>query len=195
MGRGCHLVFITFTRLFFRSGSNLDPAIANETAWRIATEMVNQMGTAWNANVGDIILAYDKVFALFALGMVIHWLPDNWKRRYRIWFARMPLPLMAAVVVLTVFIAYQSSRRKCNRSSISNSKKGRLSLSHPSDAMRTWGHTALRYCQNDNPHPARFRHLYPEAEAFGNIRFSPRGEKTVCHPFRTYTFKKPNEKP
>jgi len=39
--------------------------------------------------------------------MVIHWLPDNWKRRYRIWFARMPLPLMAAVVVLTVFIAYQ----------------------------------------------------------------------------------------
>ena len=104
---GVTFVFITFTRLFFRSGSNLDPAIANETAWRIATEMVNQMGTAWNANVGDIILAYDKVFALFALGMVIHWLPDNWKRRYRIWFARMPLPLMAAVVVLTVFIAYQ----------------------------------------------------------------------------------------
>ena len=53
---GVTFVFITFTRLFFRSGSNLDPAIANETAWRIATEMVNQMGTAWNANVGDIIL-------------------------------------------------------------------------------------------------------------------------------------------
>lgn len=104
---GVTFVFITFTRLFFRSGSNLDPAIANETAWRIATEMVNQMGTAWNANVGDIILAYDKVFALFALGMVIHWLPDNWKRRYRIWFARMPLPLMAVAVVLAVFIVYQ----------------------------------------------------------------------------------------
>ena len=51
--------------------------------------------------------AYDKVFALFALGMVIHWLPDNWKRRYRIWFARMPLPLMAVAVVLAVFIVYQ----------------------------------------------------------------------------------------
>ena len=100
-------VFITFTRLFFRSGSNLDPATANETAWRIATEMVNQIGSAWNANVGDIILAYDKVFALFLLGMIIHWLPDNWKRRYRIWFARMPLPLMAAAVVLAVFILYQ----------------------------------------------------------------------------------------
>ena len=104
---GVTFVFITFTRLFFRSGSNLDPAIANETAWRIATEMVNQMGTAWNANVGDIILAYDKVFALFALGMVIHWLPDTWKRRYRIWFARMPLPLIAVAVVLAVFIVYQ----------------------------------------------------------------------------------------
>ena len=28
--------FITFTRLFFRSGSNLDPAEANETAWNKA---------------------------------------------------------------------------------------------------------------------------------------------------------------
>ena len=100
-------VFITFTRLFFRSGSNLDPAIANETAWRIATEMVNQIGSAWNANVGDIILAYDKVFALFVLGMFVHWLPENWKRRYRIRFARMPLPLMAVAVVVAVFIIYQ----------------------------------------------------------------------------------------
>lgn len=100
-------VFITFTRLFFRSGSNLDPAVANETAWRIASEMVNQIGSAWNANVGDIILAYDKVFALFVLGMIIHWLPDNWKRRYRIWFARTPLPLMALAVVAAVFILYQ----------------------------------------------------------------------------------------
>ena len=50
---------------------------------------------------------YQQRPVVFALGMVIHWLPDNWKRRYRIGFARMPLPLMAAVVVLTVFIAYQ----------------------------------------------------------------------------------------
>ena len=100
-------VFITFTRLFFRSGSNLDPAIANETAWRIASEMVNQIGSAWNADVSGIIQAYANVFGLFLLGMLIHWIPDNWKRRYRIWFARMPLPLMALAVVVAVFIAYQ----------------------------------------------------------------------------------------
>ncbi len=104
---GVTFVFITFTRLFFRSGSNLDPAIANETAWRIATEMVHQIGTAWQTNIGPIIQAYDKVFALFLLGMVIHWLPTVWKRRYRIAFARLPLPLMVIAVCLTVFIAYQ----------------------------------------------------------------------------------------
>lgn len=100
-------VFISFTRLFFRSGSNLDPAIANDTAWRIATEMVNRIGSTWNADIIGIIQAYDKVFALFTLGMIVHWLPENWKRRYRIWFARTPLPLMALIVVITVFVLYQ----------------------------------------------------------------------------------------
>jgi hypothetical protein len=40
--------FISFTRLFFRSGSNLDPAEANETAWRTATQMVERIGGQWN---------------------------------------------------------------------------------------------------------------------------------------------------
>lgn len=100
-------VFISFTRLFFRSGSNLDPAIANDTAWRIATEMVNRIGSTWNADIMGIIQAYDKVFALFILGMIVHWLPENRKRHYRIWFARTPLPLMAIIVVITVFVLYQ----------------------------------------------------------------------------------------
>ncbi len=104
---GVTFVFVTFTRLFFRSGSNLDPATANETAWRTATEMVNQMGTAWNADVWGIVSAYRNVFVLFVAGMAIHWLPEDWKRRYRIWFARMPLALMAVVVTLVVFIVYQ----------------------------------------------------------------------------------------
>lgn len=99
--------FITFTRLFFRSGSNLDPAIANETAWRIATQMVEAIGTRWDVNVIPICQAYGKVFILFLLGMVIHWLPADWKRRYRICFARMPLVLIVLAVVATVFLVYQ----------------------------------------------------------------------------------------
>ncbi len=101
-------VFITFTRLFFRSGSNLDPATANQEAWNTAKNMVNQIGSQWNMEViPDICHAYWKVFLLIILGMIIHWLPDRFKRRYRYCFAVMPLPLMIIAVVAVVFIVYQ----------------------------------------------------------------------------------------
>lgn len=101
-------VFITFTRLFFRSGSNLNPADANEVAWSTAKNMVGQIGSHWNlAQIPAILSQYRMVFILIVLGMLIHWLPDNFKRRYRIWFASMPLAVMALVVVAVVVILYQ----------------------------------------------------------------------------------------
>lgn len=101
-------VFISFTRLFFRSGSNLDPAVANETAWHTAKSMVAQIGGTWNtAQIPEILHTYLYVFIMFAVGMIIHWLPDRWKRRYRIAFATLPLWVMLIAVVLVVFILYQ----------------------------------------------------------------------------------------
>ena len=101
-------VFISFTRLFFRSGSNLNPAEANEVAWRTAKEMVGQIGGHWNLQqIPAIVDNYSGVFLMFALGMVVHWLPERFKRRYRLWFATMPLWLMAVVAVLAVFVVYQ----------------------------------------------------------------------------------------
>ena len=101
-------IFISFTRLFFRSGSNLDPASANEHAWNTAKNMVHQMGSAWNLDIiPDICIGYWRVFTLFAVGMIIHWLPVRWKRWYRINFALLPLPVMAILVVVVVFIVYQ----------------------------------------------------------------------------------------
>lgn len=101
-------VFITFTRLFFRAGSNLNPAEANETAWNTAKNMVNQIGGKWDFSlIGDMVYEYRAVFSLIVIGMIIHWLPDNWKRRYRITFAKIPLIPMAFVVVAAVFIIYQ----------------------------------------------------------------------------------------
>lgn len=101
-------VFITFTRLFFRSGSDLDPAEANETAWNTAKSMVNQIGSAWNIEqIPDMAKNYAIVLALIVIGMIIHWLPDRLKRRYRLMFALMPLPLMAIAVVVILFITYQ----------------------------------------------------------------------------------------
>ncbi len=118
-GRGClrlgyvwgvaqTFVFITFTRLFFRSGSNLDPASANEVAWRTARDMVHQIGSAWKWElIPQICGEYWRVFALVVAGMVIHWLPSRWKRWYRLNFALLPLPVMALVVVAVVFVVYQ----------------------------------------------------------------------------------------
>ena len=101
-------VFITFTRLFFRSGSNLDPAEANKVAWNTTKTMVEQMATAWNsATIIDMLVAYRFVFGLIVVGLIIHWLPDHLKRWYRLNFALLPLPVMVLSVVAVVFIVYQ----------------------------------------------------------------------------------------
>lgn len=99
--------FISFTRLFFRSGSNLDPATANQQAWQTASQMVTRIGSRWTGNEWAIISNYRSVFILFVLGMIIHWLPENWKRRYRLAFASMPLPAMCLVCIFAVLIIYQ----------------------------------------------------------------------------------------
>ena len=101
-------VFITFTRLFFRSSSNLDPATANEVAWETAKNMVNQIGGAWsNAIIPDFLWEYRWVVAMFVAGMIIHWLPTNWKRRYRLAFSAMPLWLMVIAVCIAIVVIYQ----------------------------------------------------------------------------------------
>ena len=101
-------IFITFTRLFFRSGSNLDPAEANEKAWNTAKNMVNQIGGQWDWSlVPQMAWQHRSIIIVFIVGMLIHWLPDNFKRRYRIWFAKMPLSLMVLACAVAVFIICQ----------------------------------------------------------------------------------------
>ena len=100
--------FITFTRLFFRSSSNLDPATANEVAWATAKNMVNQIGGAWyNEVILPFMWEFRWVVAMFVLGMIIHWLPTNWKRRYRLAFSAMPLWLMVLAVCAAIYVIYQ----------------------------------------------------------------------------------------
>ncbi|MCQ2335306.1 MAG: MBOAT family protein [Paludibacteraceae bacterium] len=100
--------FITFTRLFFRTGSNLDPATANREAWDTAKAMIHQIGSAWNMQLIPLVLwEYRLVVALFLTGMFIHWLPERWKRYYRYTFAILPLPIMLVVVVLVILVLYQ----------------------------------------------------------------------------------------
>ena len=101
-------IFITFTRLFFRSGSNLEPALANEQAWNTAKNMVERIGGPWDMSlVPQMAWHHRNVIFVFVAGMIIHWLPERFKRRYRLWFATMPLPLMVLVCVLAVFLIFQ----------------------------------------------------------------------------------------
>ncbi|MEE0921243.1 MAG: MBOAT family O-acyltransferase [Paludibacteraceae bacterium] len=101
-------VFITFTRLFFRSGSNLDPEIANQQAWETAKNMVNQIGGAWNSSIiPDFLWEYRNVVILFLLGMVIHWLPSRVKRWYRVRFALLPIWVIILIAVITIIGVYQ----------------------------------------------------------------------------------------
>ena len=101
-------VFITFTRLFFRSGSNLDPATASQEAWETAKNMVNQIGGAWNSSIIPAFLGeYRYVVILFVAGMLIHWLPSKLKRWYRLHFASLPIWAIILLVVATVVFVYQ----------------------------------------------------------------------------------------
>ncbi len=101
-------VFITFTRLFFRAGSNLDPATANQQAWETAQNMVYQIGSMWNVLIiPSIIVEYGHIFLLFVIGMVIHWLPAKFKQYYRLCFAALPIPVIMLVCVVVVFFVYQ----------------------------------------------------------------------------------------
>ena len=101
-------VFITFTRLFFRSSSNLDPATANQEAWETATNMVNQIGGAWDSSIiFDFMREYRYVVILFALGMTIHWLPQRIKRWYRVRFCTLPMWCIIIFTVLAIIGVYQ----------------------------------------------------------------------------------------
>lgn len=100
--------FITFTRLFFRAGSNLDPATANHEAWLTATQMITQIGSPWNWNIiPQVITQYAGVMILFVVGMLIHWMPGKFKQWYRLRFAALPIPVIGGIAVVVVFVVYQ----------------------------------------------------------------------------------------
>jgi hypothetical protein len=40
--------------------------------------------------------------------MIIHWLPERWKERYRNWFAGLPLWAMGLFCVLAVVLIHQT---------------------------------------------------------------------------------------
>jgi hypothetical protein len=58
--------------------------------------------------VPAMVLNYWKVFIIMIFALVIHWLPNSLKDRYKEWFIRRPIYQQIGASVVVVFVIYQS---------------------------------------------------------------------------------------
>lgn len=91
-------VFITFTRIWFRGETfegtmQLLNQVSNHFGWEVVAQ---QAGYYW------------KELLVMLIAMVIHWLPDSLKVRYRDWFVERPVGQQIGLIALAVLIIYQS---------------------------------------------------------------------------------------
>ena len=103
--------FITFTRVFFRAGSNLhqNPKEANDIALERAENMLVKIGTDMDLSIlGKFLYSYRTVLMLMLIGFIVHWLPSAWKVWYRHTFVRLPFILKILVILLVVLIIIQT---------------------------------------------------------------------------------------
>lgn len=90
--------FITFTRIWFR-GESMQGTV------ELLQQITGHFG--WNM-VPAMFMNYWKVLFIMVFALVIHWLPETIKIRYRDWFIVRPLYQQIGISVLVVFIIYQS---------------------------------------------------------------------------------------
>ena len=105
--------FISFTRIWFRSGSansweSLDDGHNIISEWFIANEMLTQLiyDFRWNL-IYDVFSVYYKVILVIALGFFIHFIPERYKVWYRKKFAQTSVFLQLLICFFVVFIIYQ----------------------------------------------------------------------------------------
>jgi D-alanyl-lipoteichoic acid acyltransferase DltB (MBOAT superfamily) len=99
--------FITFTRIWFRTGSQVrweDLGTPHDlwTEWFSANTMLNQILYKLSGSPFlEVIYGYRNVLLIMAAGYGIHLLPESWKGRYRDAFIKLPL---AAQWIITLFV-------------------------------------------------------------------------------------------
>ncbi len=105
--------FITLTRVWFRAGSNSslpsqDGGHDIGSEFWSATSMLEQIFLHMDWSVApQVLMGYASVFVVIVFGLVVHWLPSNWKENYRSRFSNLPLPVLSAICIGVVFFAYQ----------------------------------------------------------------------------------------
>lgn len=97
IGLALTLIFITFTRAWFRSPT-WDGAIA------MLSKVVNDF--QW-ATVGAIVVANWKYFLVLMLGYLIHWIPSVQKQRLRQWVSGLPVWGLYLLALAAIAVIYQ----------------------------------------------------------------------------------------
>ncbi len=105
--------FITFTRIWFRTGSantweemQAEKNIIED--WFSANQMLNKLIYDLDFSLApQVIAGFSTVFGVMLLGFIIHWLPSKWKDGYRDLFAKAPLFLQLSACVICILLIYQ----------------------------------------------------------------------------------------
>jgi D-alanyl-lipoteichoic acid acyltransferase DltB (MBOAT superfamily) len=105
--------FISFTRIWFRSGSassfesiNKSHDIQHELL--TANTMLNKLTSNLNfAVLPDVIIGFWPVLSVMLMGFVIHLLPSKYKAWYRNKFASAPMYLQLSFCCSAIFVLYQ----------------------------------------------------------------------------------------
>lgn len=105
--------FITFTRVWFRAGSNTSWTGLNQThditaEFFSATSMLRQICFHMDVSViPNVIAGYWNVFLVILVGMIIHWLPSSFKEWYRNKFSSQPIWVIGVACFVAIFFVYQ----------------------------------------------------------------------------------------
>ena len=103
--------FITMTRIFFRSANEPREEVMGEMAFQLKEFFSFNTTTGFISELSiipEIIGAYWLPFSVMIIGYIIHWLPSSIKRQYRKWFIKAPAYMKIIVIVIAVFIMYQT---------------------------------------------------------------------------------------
>jgi len=105
--------FVTFTRIWFRTGSNnswdqMDEGHNIISEWFTANEILNQLvfNFKWSL-ISEVLVVYSNVFLVIILGFLIHFIPEDWKFWYRDKFSNSPVLVQLGVCFVAVFFMYQ----------------------------------------------------------------------------------------
>jgi D-alanyl-lipoteichoic acid acyltransferase DltB (MBOAT superfamily) len=95
---GLTLVFITFTRAWFRADS-----------MEKANQVISQIATDFRPEVfPSFVEGFKIVLAVMLFGYLLHWLPEKWRENFKNKFILSPIYIKALAVVILVFIIYQT---------------------------------------------------------------------------------------